>query len=139
VLALDAVIETTDRRIPADDFFLGLFETALAPAEIVTAVRFRIPDSARYLKFPHPASGYAVVGVFVARFEPAVRVAVTGAGPTAFRVPEMEEALARDFSAEAIASVRIPASALMGDIHCSAEYRAHVIGVLARRAVGDLR
>jgi carbon-monoxide dehydrogenase medium subunit len=138
VLALDATVETTERRIPADDFFIGLFETALAPSEIITAVRFRIPDRACYLKFPHPASGYAVVGVFVARFGPTVRVAVTGAGPNAFRVPEMEEALAEDFSPEAIASVTISPDVLMGDVHCSAGYRAHVIGVLARRAVRSL-
>jgi carbon-monoxide dehydrogenase medium subunit len=138
VLALDAIVETTERRIGADDFFVDLFETALEPTEIITAVRFRIPDRARYLKFPHPASGYAVVGVFVARFGPKVRVAVTGAGPHAFRVPEMEEALAKDFSPEAIASVKVPASTLMGDVHCSAAYRAHVISVFARRAVSDL-
>jgi aerobic carbon-monoxide dehydrogenase medium subunit len=138
ILALDATIETTERRIAAADFFVGLFETALQPAEIITAVRFRIPDRARYLKFPHPASGYAVVGVFVARFGAAVRVAVTGAGPKAFRVPEMEEALTRNFSPEAIASVQVPASTLMGDVHCSAPYRAHVIGVFARRAVSAL-
>lgn len=135
VLGLDATIETTERRIAAGDFFVGLFETALGPTEIITAVRFRIPDRARYLKFPHPASGYAVVGVFVARFGPTVRVAVTGAGPHAFRVPEMEEALAKNFSPEAIASIAISPGALMGDVHCSAEYRAHVISVLARRAV----
>ncbi len=138
VLALDAIVETTERRIAADDFFVGLFETALQPTEIITAVRFRIPDRARYLKFPHPASGYAVVGMFVARFGAAVRVAVTGAGPHAFRVPAMEEALARNFSPEAIASVKVPASKLMGDVHCSAAYRAHVISVFARRAVSDL-
>jgi carbon-monoxide dehydrogenase medium subunit len=138
VLALDATIETTERRIAADSFFLGLFETALAPDEIVTAVRFRVPDRARYLKFPHPASGYAVVGVFVARFGPDVRVAVTGAGPCAFRVPAMEEALARDFSPAAIASISVPSSELIGDIHCSAGYRAHVIGVLAGRVVGSM-
>jgi carbon-monoxide dehydrogenase medium subunit len=135
VLALNATIETTARRIAADAFFLGLFETALAPDEIVTAVRFRVPDSARYLKFPHSASGYAVVGVFMARFGPKVRVAVTGAGPCAFRIPAMEEALARDFSPKAISSIAVPPSELIGDIHCSAEYRAHVIGVLAQRAV----
>jgi aerobic carbon-monoxide dehydrogenase medium subunit len=138
VLALDATIDTTERRIAAADFFTGLFETALQPTEIITAVRFRIPDRARYLKFPHPASGYAVVGVFVARFGPTVRVAITGAGPHAFRVPEMEEALAQNFSPEAIASVKVPPSELMGDVHCSAQYRAHVIGVFARRAVSDL-
>lgn len=138
VLALDATIETTERRIAADSFFLGLFETALAPDEIVTAVRFRVPDRACYLKFPHPASGYAVVGVFVARFGPDVRVAVTGAGPSAFRIPAMEEALAKDSSPAAIASISVPSSELIGDIHCSAGYRAHVIGVLARRAVGSM-
>jgi carbon-monoxide dehydrogenase medium subunit len=138
VLALDAAIETTERRIAADDFFVGLFETALAPAEIITAVRFRIPDRAVYLKFPHPASGYAVVGVFVARFGGAVRVAVTGAGPHAFRVPEMEAALAKNFSPEAIAGVKVSPGELMGDVHCSAEYRAHVIGVFAKRAVSAI-
>ena len=138
VLALDATIETTERRIAADDFFTGLFETALEPAEIITAVRFRIPDRAHYLKFPHPASGYAVVGVFVARFGPAVRMAVTGAGPHAFRMPEMEAALARDFSPEAISEIKVSPSELMGDVHCSAEYRAHVIGVFARRAVSAI-
>ena len=138
VLALDAIVETTERRIAAADFFVGLFETALEPTEIITAVRFRVPDRARYLKFPHPASGYAVVGVFVARFGPAVRVAVTGAGPHAFRVPKMEKALAENFSPEAIASIKVPPNELMGDVHCSAEYRAHVIGVFARRAVRDL-
>ena len=135
VLALDAAIETTKRRIAADDFFTGLFETALEPGEIITAVRFRIPDRSRYLKFRHPASGYAVVGLFVAQFGASVRVAVTGAGPNAFRVPEMEQALAKNFSPAAIASITIPAEQLMGDIHCSAEYRAHVINVLAQRAV----
>jgi aerobic carbon-monoxide dehydrogenase medium subunit len=139
VLALDAVIETTKRRIAADDFFTGLFETALEPAEIITAIRFRIPDRARYVKFPHPASGYAVVGVFVSRFGSTVRVAVTGAGPCAFRVPEMEEALAKNFAPEAIASMKIAPDRLMGDIHCSAEYRAHVISVLARRALSGER
>ena len=135
VLGLDATIETTERQIAADDFFVGLFETALQPAEIITAVRFRIPEYARYLKFPHPASGYAVVGVFVARFGAAVRVAVTGAGPQAFRIADMEKALETNFSPEAIASIAVSPSILMGDVHCSADYRAHVISVLAGRAV----
>jgi carbon-monoxide dehydrogenase medium subunit len=138
VLALDATIDTTERRIGADDFFVGLFETALGPAEIITALRFRIPDRAHYLKFPHPASGYAVVGVFVARFGGNARVAVTGAGPNAFRMPEMEAALAQNFSPEAIAGVKVPPSQLMGDVHCSAEYRAHVISVFAKRAVSAI-
>ena len=138
VLALDATIETSERRIAADDFFVGLFETALESSEIITAVRFRIPDRAHYLKFPHPASGYAVVGVFVARFGPSVRVAVTGAGAHSFRVPEMEAALAQNFSPEAIAGVKVSPSDLMDDVHCSAEYRAHVIRVFAKRAVSAI-
>lgn len=138
VLALNATIETTERRIEADRFFLGLFETALAPNEIIKAVRLRVPDRARYLKFPHPASGYAVVGVFVARFGPKVRVAVTGAGPCAFRIPAMEQALASDFAPTAISSIAVPSSELIGDIHCSAAYRSHVIGVLAQRAVSGI-
>jgi carbon-monoxide dehydrogenase medium subunit len=138
LVGLDAVVATTQRRIAADDFFTGLFETALEPGEIITAVHFKIPDSAAYLKFRHPASGYAVVGVMVARFGQDVRVAVTGAGPSVFRVAAMEEALQRRFAPEAIADIKVPASSLLGDIHCSAEYRAHLVSVHARRAVAAL-
>ena len=137
ILGLSAVVETSERRIAGDEFFLGLFETALAPAEIVTAVRFPLPDDARYKKFPHPASGYPVVGVMVARTGTYVRVAVTGAGPKAFRVAEMEEALAQRFAPDSIAHIRVPSEELMGDLHCSAVYRSHVITVLAQRAVED--
>jgi carbon-monoxide dehydrogenase medium subunit len=135
VVGLKATIETSERRIPGDEFNLGLFETALGPAEIVTGVRFKISDAARYQKFKHPASGYPVAGVMIARFGSEVRVAVTGAGPTVFRMTEMEEALQRRFEAEAIARIRVPPDQLMGDLHCSAEYRSHLITVLARRAV----
>lgn len=138
IVGLDATVETIQRKIAADAFFTGLFETALEPGEIITAVRFKIPDRAAYLKFRHPASGYAVVGVMVARFGPDVRVAVTGAGPSVFRVGEMEAALQRQFSPDAIAAIKVPATSLLGDIHCSAEYRAHLVSVLAKRAVGAI-
>ena len=137
-LGLDATIVTNQRSIAADDYFLGLFETALEPGEIITAVRFKIPTAAKYTKFRHPASGYAVVGVMVARFGDKVRVAVTGAGPHAFRMGEMERALEQNFAPEAIAGIKASASDLLGDIHCSAPYRAHLITVYARRAVEAL-
>ena len=139
VLALDAVVETTKRKIAADDFFTGLFTTALEPGEIVTGVRFKTPDKAKYMKLRHPASGFAVVGVMVAKFGNNVRVAVTGAGPSAFRVPAMEKALSADFSAKAIESITIPHADLMTDIHFSAEYRGNAVAVMARRAVAALR
>ena len=138
VLGLDAVVETNDRKIAADDFFKGLFETALNPGEMITAVRFKAPDSAHYLKFRHPASGYAVVGVMVARYGAKVRVAVTGAGPNAFRVKAMEEALEKSFAPASVANIKVPASGLLGDIHCSADYRAHLLTVYARRCVEEL-
>jgi aerobic carbon-monoxide dehydrogenase medium subunit len=138
VVGLDAIIETTERKIAGDDFFIGLFETALNPGEIVTAARFKIPDRAHYLKFRHPASGYAVVGVMIAQFGPKVRVAVTGAGPSVFRVAPMEAALEKSFTPGSLAGIEVSPATLMGDIHCSAEYRAHLIKVYARRAVEAL-
>jgi carbon-monoxide dehydrogenase medium subunit len=135
LVGLGATIETNERSIVADEFFLGLFETALRPFEIVTALHFPVPEDARYLKFRHPASGYAVAGVMIARFETTVRVVVTGAGPMVFRVPAMEEALVRQFSPDAINSIEVPPTALMSDPHCSAEYRLHLITALARRAL----
>lgn len=137
-LGLAAEIETNERRIQADDFFLGLFETALGDSEILTAVRFAIPDQAHYIKFPHPVSGYAVVGVMVARYGNAIRVGITGAGPNAFRASEMEKALERSFSPDAIDSCALDPSDLLGDLHCSAVYRAHVAGVLVKRAVAAM-
>ncbi len=134
-VGLDATIVTTARRIAADDFFVGLFETALEPGEIITAVRFKTPKRAHYLKFRHPASGYAVVGVIVAQFDSGARVAVTGAGPYVFRVKPMEAALDKSFTPGAIADISISPAQCMGDIHCSAEYRAHLVRVYARRAV----
>jgi aerobic carbon-monoxide dehydrogenase medium subunit len=135
VVALGATVHTTQREIPPDNFFTGMFETALEPAEIVTSVRFPKPQAACYQKFKNPASRYAIVGVFVARTGSGVRVAVTGAGPVVFRVPEMETALARSFTPDAIKDIRIPQDGLNSDIHASAEYRAHLVGVMARRAV----
>jgi carbon-monoxide dehydrogenase medium subunit len=135
LVALGATVQTTKRQIAAEDFFSGMFETALEPGEIVTAVRFPKLQAACYQKFRNPASRYAIVGVFVARTGDGVRVAVTGAGPVVFRVPEMEAALARSFTPDAIKDITIPDSGLNSDIHASAEYRAHLVGVMARRAV----
>jgi carbon-monoxide dehydrogenase medium subunit len=135
LVGLGAVVHTTKREIPAESFFTGMFETALEPAEIVTSVRFPKPQASCYQKFRNPASRYAIVGVFVARTAGGVRVAVTGAGPCVFRVPEMEAALARSFTPDAIKDITIPDDGLNSDIHASAEYRAHLVGVMARRAV----
>jgi carbon-monoxide dehydrogenase medium subunit len=135
-LALNAMIVTDKREIPADDFFKGLFETALAPDEIITQVSFPIPVKAAYVKFPNPASRYALVGVFVARDGKGVRVAVTGAGEGGvFRVPAMERALDKKFLAKSLDNVKIDPNGLISDLHGSAEYRAHLIGVMAKRAV----
>ena len=135
VVGLGATVQTNKRAIAADDFFTGLFETALEDGELVTSVSFAKPKRAAYMKFPQPASRYALVGVFVAETDGGVRVAVTGAGPCVFRVAEMESALAANFSADAIAGVSVSADGLNSDLHGSAEYRAHLVGVMARRAV----
>jgi len=135
-LGLGATIITDKREIAADDFFTGLFETALEEGEIITAIRFPIPDKAAYMKFDNPASRYAMVGVFVAKTKSGVRVAVTGAGQSGvFRVPEMEAALASSFSPNAVAKIEVSADDLIGDIHASAEYRASLITTMAKRAV----
>jgi carbon-monoxide dehydrogenase medium subunit len=138
VLALGATIVTDRRSIAADDYFTGLFSTALAPDEIITSVRFPIPERSAYAKFPHPASKYAVVGVFVAKTAGGVRVAVTGAGPKVFRVPAMESALNAQPSADAIKGIQISPADLRSDSTASAEYRAHLINVMAQRAVRAL-
>jgi aerobic carbon-monoxide dehydrogenase medium subunit len=135
VLALNATITTNTRKIAADDFFKGLFETALGEGELITSITFPKVDKAAYMKFPNPASRYAMVGVFVAKTAAGVRVAVTGAGPSVFRVKAMEDALARSFSSDAIKDIKIPSDDLNSDIHGSAEYRAHLVNVMARRAV----
>ncbi len=135
VLGLNATVETNARQIAADDFFVDLFETALEEGEIIKAVHFAVPEQAGYLKFENPASGYAMVGVMVAKFGGDVRVAVTGAGPSAIRIAEMETALSGNFTPEAVAGISIPADGLNSDMHASAEYRAHLVTVMAKRAV----
>jgi carbon-monoxide dehydrogenase medium subunit len=136
VLGLGATVITNKRRIAADEFFKGLFETALGDDEIVTEVSFPVIKNAGYAKFPNPASRYALVGVFVSRNGSDVRVAVTGAGENgAFRVGDMEKALKKNFSAKALDGISVKAKGLNSDLHGSAEYRAHLIGVMARRAV----
>jgi carbon-monoxide dehydrogenase medium subunit len=135
LLALGATVHTEKREIEADDFFTGLFETALEEGEIVTKVSFPIPDKAAYVKFPNPASRYAIVGVFVAQKNGKVRVAVTGAGASVFRVADMEAALEANFSADALDGISVAAADLSSDLHASADYRAHLVTVMAKRAV----
>jgi carbon-monoxide dehydrogenase medium subunit len=135
VLALAATIETDRRSIAADDFLAGPFATALAADELITAVRFPVPERAAYAKLEQPASGYALVGVFVARSGGRVRVAVTGAAPAALRLHDLEQRLGTDFSPEAVDGAAVPAEGLCADVHASAAYRAHLVTVLAGRAV----
>jgi carbon-monoxide dehydrogenase medium subunit len=135
IVALNATVRTNKREIPADRFFTGMFETALERDEIVTAVHFPKPEKAAYVKFPNPASRYAVVGVFVARTGGAVRVAVTGAAPSVFRWTEAEQALSSNFAPSALDQATVDAGNLNGDIHASADYRAHLVTVMAKRAV----
>lgn len=138
LLALDATIITNKRSVPAGKFFTGLFETSLKEGEIVTAVSFTAPAKAGYEKFRNPASRYAIVGVFVAKGKDGVRVAVTGAGDEGvFRSKELEAALAKKFEADAVAGVKVPAKNLMSDMHASADYRANLITVMAKRAVAQ--
>lgn len=136
VLGLGATIQTNKRKIAADDFFKGMYETALADDEIITAVSFPIPKRAAYEKFRNPASRFALVGVFVAQTDSGIRVAVTGAGSAGvFRVTAMEQALTKSFAADAAKSAKVDPAQLNSDLHASAEYRSHLIGVLAARAV----
>jgi len=135
VLGLGATIVTDRREIAADIFFTAMFQTALQPGEIIVAVRFPIPDAAGYAKFKSQASRYALVGAFVARFGSSVRVAITGAGPVVFRSKDIEDALAANFSPQALARISIAPSGLSSDIHADNEYRAHLVVVMARRAV----
>ena len=135
VVALGATVHTNRRQIAGDDFFTGMFDTALDDGEIITKVTFPVPEAAAYAKFPSPASRYALVGVMVARTGGGVRVAVTGAGVCVFRVAAMESALGANFSAGALDGIAVAAGDLNADIHGSAEYRAHLVGVMAKRAV----
>jgi len=136
VLALEATIKAGNRKIGAEDFFKGLFETALAPGELIASVTFPIPKKAGYAKFRNPASRFAIVGVFVAQTANGARVAVTGAGANGvFRVKAMEDALSKNWSVQAIKGIAVDASKLQSDLHASAEYRAHLVSVMAQRAV----
>ncbi len=139
VLALGATIETDRRKIAVDDYFTGLFTTALAPDEIITTVHFPVPERSAYAKFASRPSKYALVGVFVAKTADGVRVAVTGAGSHAFRIPALEAALAANFSADTVTPGSVSHDDLRSDSEAGAEYRAHLITVMARRAVEACR
>jgi carbon-monoxide dehydrogenase medium subunit len=135
VLALNATITTNKRKIAADQFFKALYETALEPGELITSVSFQIPKRGAYMKFRNPASRFALVGVYVADFGGNVRVGVTGAGASAFRQSEMEKALSSKFAPEAVAGIKVKPDGLNNDLHASPEYRAHLVTVMAKRAV----
>lgn len=137
VVGLGATIHTDRRTIAGDDFFKDLFETALEDGEMITKVEFPIPDKAGYMKFPNPASRYCIVGVMVSQKGGETRVGVTGAGACAFRVADMESALGGNFSPDAVAEIKISDGDLNSDIHASAEYRAHLVTVMAKRAVAE--
>jgi carbon-monoxide dehydrogenase medium subunit len=135
VLGLGATITTNKRKIEADKFFKGLYETALEAGELITSVSFPVPKRAAYMKFKNPASRFAIVGVFVADFGGKARVGVTGAGPSAFRQAEMEKALSAKFAPDAVAGIKVKPDGLNNDLHASPEYRAHLVTVMAKRAV----
>lgn len=138
VLALGATIHTTQRKIAADDFFVGMFATALEEGELITAISFPIPKRSVYMKFNQPASRFALVGVYLAQTDSGVRVAVTGAGQCVFRHKALEDALNKSFTVAAAAAVPIDASELNADIHATAAYRANLISVQTQRAVAKL-
>ena len=138
VLALDAVVATNRRRIPADAFFTGMFETALQPGEIVTEVAFRRPGRAAYMKFSNPASRYAMPGVFVAGYGKIIRVAVTGAAACVYRAAELESVLGEQFTPKCVDTITIAAEEFTSDLFASAEYRAHLVKVMTQRAVASM-
>ena len=138
VLGLGASVHTNKRVIAADDFFVDLFETALDMGEIITAVSFPIPQRATYMKFPNPASRYAIVGVFVAEIQSTIRVAITGAGSCVFRATTMEEVLQRDFRPEAVDGILMDQTTFNSDIHASQEFRGHLIMEMAKRAIAKI-
>ncbi len=137
VLALDATLVTDKRRIASDDFFQGMFTTALEPGELLVAIEFPVPEKSGYAKMRNPASRYVMAGVFVAKTKGGVRVVVNGAGPGVFRQTEMEQALSANWSPDAVAGIKQTSEGLNGDIHGSAEYRAHLVTVMAKRAVAE--
>ncbi len=136
VLGLDATVVTNARKIAADDYFAGLFETSLDEGELILRVEFPVPEKAGYAKFPNPASRYALVGVMAAKTGDGVRVAVTGAGQEGvFRVPEMEAALNESFAPGSVAGLAVNAGDLIADMHADGAYRSHLISVMTKRAV----
>jgi len=134
-IALNATIHTNNRKINAEIFFRGMFETSLKKTEIIEAIEFIIPQKSSYQKFPNPASRYAIVGVYVAKLKKEIRIAITGVESCVFRCKKLEDALTNNFSASAIDSVNISSKGFNSDIHASAEYRAHIIKVMAKKAV----
>ena len=138
-LALNAIIHTSDRKIDASKFFKDMFETVLRKGELIQAIEFQIPEKSCYVKFPNPASRYAIVGVYIARYKSKINVAVTGAGPVAFQCVKIENALKSNFSSSAIDDLKISASGFNSDIHASSGYRAHLIKILAKKAVAGCK
>ena len=138
-LALNATIHTSDRKIDADKFFKGMFETALKKGELIKAVEFQVPNKSCYVKFPNPASRYAIVGIYIAKYKKEINVAVTGVESVVFRCKKIESALKSNFSSSALDSVKINSSGFNSDIHASADYRAHLIKVLAKKAVAGCK
>ncbi len=136
-LALNAIIHTNKRKIPADKFFKGMFETDLKKGELIEAVEFEVPERSAYAKYPNPASRYAIVGVYVAKLKKEIRVAVTGVESCVFRCKKLEEALTSNFSSSAVDNVSISGKGFNSDIHASAEYRAHIVKVMTRKAVSS--
>jgi len=139
VLGLGATVVTNKRRIAADDYFQGLFTTALEDGEIITQIEFPVPKRAAYAKFPHPASGYAMTGVFVSQAADGLRIAVTGAGPGVFRWKAAESALGKSPKAAALEGAALDASEMNEDMHATREYRANLVRVMAKRALAKLR
>ena len=138
-LALNATIHTSKRKIPADKFFKRMFETALKKGELIEKIEFQIPEKSCYIKFPNPASRYALVGVYVAKYKKEVRAAVTGASSCVFRSKEIESALSNNFSVSSLENIKVLAKELNSDLHASSEYRAHLIGVMAKKAVAGCK
>ena len=136
-LALNAIIHTNKRKVQADKFFKGMFETDLKKGELIEAIEFEIPEKSAYAKYPNPASRYAVVGVYVAKLKKEVRVSITGASSCVFRSKELESALSGNFSPSVIENVNISSKDFNSDIHASADYRAHMIKVMAKKAVSS--
>ena len=136
-LALNAIIHTNKRKISADKFFKGMFETDLKKGELIETIEFEVPEKSGYAKFPNPASRYAIVGVYVAQLKKEVRVAVTGAANCVFRSKELEEVLSNNFSSSVIDNINVSSKELNSDIHASADYRAHIIKIMAKKAVSS--